>query len=171
MCSTTKEIWDTLKGTHEGTSQVKESKINILVHKYQLFKMTDIVTLSRMLNRFGDIINSLKALGEDIPNVKWVNKILHFLLKSWEPQVTAIIEAKDLTTLKLEQLFESLITHEMITSTDHKKKKKDLALNVSNARDDCKDDQNEKSHSYHENLDNFLLTRRKILSEKIFTMV
>ena len=38
-CESEKEIWDKLEGTHEGTSQVKESKINILVHNYELFKI------------------------------------------------------------------------------------------------------------------------------------
>ena len=37
-CSLTKEIWDQLKVTHEGTNQVKETKINMLVHKYELLK-------------------------------------------------------------------------------------------------------------------------------------
>ena len=32
-CNSAKEIWDRLKITHEGTNQVKESKISILVHK------------------------------------------------------------------------------------------------------------------------------------------
>ena len=31
-CSSAKEIWDRLKVIHEGTNQVKESKINMLVH-------------------------------------------------------------------------------------------------------------------------------------------
>ena len=34
-----KKIWNRLEVTHEGTSQVKESKISILVHKYELFKI------------------------------------------------------------------------------------------------------------------------------------
>ena len=38
-CISTKKIWDRLEVTHEGTNQVKESKINMLVHKYELFKM------------------------------------------------------------------------------------------------------------------------------------
>ena len=38
-CETAKEIWDKLEVTHEGISQVKESKISILIHKYELFKM------------------------------------------------------------------------------------------------------------------------------------
>lgn len=32
------DIWDTLEVTDEGTNQVKESKINLLVHKYELLK-------------------------------------------------------------------------------------------------------------------------------------
>ena len=36
-CQRAKKIWDKLEVTHEGTSQVKESKISILVHKYELF--------------------------------------------------------------------------------------------------------------------------------------
>ena len=34
-----KEIWDKLKVTHEGTSQVKESKIVLLSNQYEMFKM------------------------------------------------------------------------------------------------------------------------------------
>ena len=37
-CELAKNIWDRLEVTHEGISQVKKSKINILVHNYELFK-------------------------------------------------------------------------------------------------------------------------------------
>lgn len=35
ICANTKEIWDTLEGTHESTNQVKGSNINILVQIYE----------------------------------------------------------------------------------------------------------------------------------------
>ena len=38
-CKTLKEIWDKLKVTHEGTTQVKESKIAFLSNQYEMFKM------------------------------------------------------------------------------------------------------------------------------------
>ena len=38
-CTSTKEIWDTLEVTHEGTDQVKNSKVNMLVHTYEMFRM------------------------------------------------------------------------------------------------------------------------------------
>ena len=38
-CKIAKEIWDKLKVTYEGTSQVKESKIALLSNQYEMFKM------------------------------------------------------------------------------------------------------------------------------------
>ena len=37
QCKLAKEIWRLLKITHEETNQVKESKINLLVHSYEFF--------------------------------------------------------------------------------------------------------------------------------------
>ena len=39
MCSFAQEIWNALEITHEGTNQVKESNISMLMHNYELFKM------------------------------------------------------------------------------------------------------------------------------------
>ena len=38
-CKNAKEMWDTLQVTHEGTTNVKRSKINTLTHEYELFRM------------------------------------------------------------------------------------------------------------------------------------
>ena len=51
-CETAKEIWNKLEVTHEGTSQVKESKINILVHKYELFKIKINEIITEMFTKF-----------------------------------------------------------------------------------------------------------------------
>ncbi|XP_009776792.1 uncharacterized protein [Nicotiana sylvestris] len=40
-CDTTKEMWDKLEVTYEGTSKVKETHINMLVHDYELFSMKE----------------------------------------------------------------------------------------------------------------------------------
>ncbi|GAV81660.1 LOW QUALITY PROTEIN: zf-CCHC domain-containing protein/UBN2 domain-containing protein, partial [Cephalotus follicularis] len=79
------------------------------------------------------IINSLKNLGKSYPNQELVSKILRCLPNSWTPKVIAIEEAKDLSTLPLEQLL-GLMTHET-TMNNHEhvevKKKKIIALRVS----------------------------------------
>ena len=38
-CSSLKKIWDRLEVTHEETIQVKESKISMLVQKYEIFQL------------------------------------------------------------------------------------------------------------------------------------
>ena len=53
-----------LETTHEGTDQVKESKINLVVHSYELFFMKDNETIVEIIARFTDIVNGLKALGK-----------------------------------------------------------------------------------------------------------
>ena len=39
QCKTAKEVWRILEISHEGTNQVKDSKVRILVNDYEMFKM------------------------------------------------------------------------------------------------------------------------------------
>ena len=112
-CKTAKDIWNTLEATHEGTNQVKESKISMLVHKYELFKMKHDESIKQMYTRFTDIINDLSSLGKEYTTSEMVRKILRSLPKQWEAKVTAIQEAKDLSKLPLDELIGSLMTHEI----------------------------------------------------------
>jgi len=131
MCSSAKEIWDILEVTYEGTSQVKETKISMLVHNYELFKMNENESITEMFTRFTNITNSLKGLGKEYSTSENVRKILRCLPKNWEAKVTAIQEAKDLTKLSLEELIGSLMTHEITIKEnmeDESKKKKSIAL-------------------------------------------
>ncbi|GAV77808.1 hypothetical protein CFOL_v3_21278 [Cephalotus follicularis] len=89
----------------------------MLVHEYELFIMHNDECISDIFTRFTTIVNSLKNLT---------------LTKNfWSPKVAAIEEAKDLSTLPLEQLLGSLMTHET-TMKNHEnvdvKKKKSIAL-------------------------------------------
>ncbi|GAV76503.1 UBN2 domain-containing protein, partial [Cephalotus follicularis] len=86
-CVSAKDIWDRLEVTYEGTNQVKEAKINMLVHEYEMFTMRDNEDIKTMFTRFTNITNALQDL--------------------------AIEEAKDLRTLPLEDLLGSLMTHEL----------------------------------------------------------
>ncbi|GAV68047.1 zf-CCHC domain-containing protein/UBN2 domain-containing protein [Cephalotus follicularis] len=140
-CDSAKQMWDLLEVTYEGTNQVKESKISMLVHEYELFIMHNDECISDMFTRFTTIVNSLKNLGKSYSNQELVRKILRCLPRSWTPKVMAIEEAKDLSTLPLEQLLGSLMTHET-TMKNHEnvevKKKKTTALRVS--REESKND-------------------------------
>lgn len=57
-CEITKEIWDRLKVTYEGTSQEIALRLDILVHSYELFSMVEKKSIRDMLNRFIEIMVS-----------------------------------------------------------------------------------------------------------------
>uniref|UniRef100_A0A2N9J511 CCHC-type domain-containing protein n=1 Tax=Fagus sylvatica TaxID=28930 RepID=A0A2N9J511_FAGSY len=134
-CDSAKEIWDKLEVTYEGTNQVKESKMNMLVHEYELFVMKKDENISEMSTRFTNIVNSLKALGKIYTNQENVRKILRSLPKRWEAKMTAISEARDLKVLTLEELFGSLMTYELEMNSkveeEEVKPKKNFALKSS----------------------------------------
>nr|XP_009782661.1 PREDICTED: uncharacterized protein LOC104231371 [Nicotiana sylvestris] len=95
-CQSVKDIWEALQTTHEGTTQVKQSKIDMLTTEYELLKIKDDESIQDMHTRFTSIINELHSLGEIIPRNNLVRKILSVLPSSWESKVNVIIEAKDL---------------------------------------------------------------------------
>ena len=90
QCESTKDIWRLLEIIHEETNQIKESRINILVHIYELFSMNDNESIVKMFIRFIGIINGLQALGKTSKELKKVMKILRYLPKKIEAKVTII---------------------------------------------------------------------------------
>ncbi|GJX30604.1 hypothetical protein Tco_0238683 [Tanacetum coccineum] len=64
MCKTAKEIWDTLLITHQGNSQVKDNKIDLLVQQYEQFTISEEESIDNAFARFNTNITSLKALDE-----------------------------------------------------------------------------------------------------------
>ncbi|GKV30791.1 hypothetical protein SLEP1_g39567 [Rubroshorea leprosula] len=145
-CDAAKEMWDMMEVTHEGTSQVKESKINRLIYMYELFKMKPEESIQDVYTRLNDIVTNLKALGKVYPSQEVVRKVLRSLPKNWEAKNTAIEESKDLNALKLEDLIGKLITYEIEVQVDgevevvEKKKKKDVAFKASNQKENSEDD-------------------------------
>ncbi|XP_070008044.1 uncharacterized protein [Nicotiana sylvestris] len=135
-CDSAKEIWEALQTVHEGITQVKQSKIDMLITEYELFKMKDAESIQDMHTRFTSIINELHLLGDVIPRNKLVRKILSVLPGSWESKVNAIIEAKDLQTLTMDELIENLKTYGMKRKKDNErrepKKEKNLVLKAEN---------------------------------------
>ncbi|GAV58589.1 UBN2 domain-containing protein, partial [Cephalotus follicularis] len=61
-CVSAKEMWDRLEVTYEGTNQVKEAKISMLVHDYEMFTMNENEDIKSTFSRFTNIINALQAL-------------------------------------------------------------------------------------------------------------
>ncbi|CAL9106375.1 unnamed protein product [Musa textilis] len=73
-CETVFEIWRTLEITHEGTSRVKDSKVNLLLHDFEFFRMTPNETIGDMYTRLTDVVNGLRALGKSFSNFELVRR-------------------------------------------------------------------------------------------------
>ena len=78
---------------------MKETKINMLLHDYELFKMKEEEHITSMLDRFSAIMNGLASLGRHMDDSKKVKKILRSLPQEWDSQVTVIMESKDVNRL------------------------------------------------------------------------
>ena len=79
QCKTAKEVWRILEITHEGTNQVKDSKVRILVNDYEMFKMKPNESIVEMFTRFMDVVNGLEGLGNMVSEEDKVSKILRCL--------------------------------------------------------------------------------------------
>ena len=80
-----------------------------------------------MFDRFSTITNGLRGYKEFILEEKLVRKLIYSLPESWDSERTAIIETKNLKTLKLDELMGSLLTHQiMIKGRQEEKKKEEI---------------------------------------------
>src|SRR3954466_7944516 len=85
----THDIYESLKMTHEGNSQVKETKALALIHKYEAFKMEEDENIEAMFSCFQTLIAGLRALDKGYTKVDHLKKIIRSLPRRWGPMVIA----------------------------------------------------------------------------------
>ncbi|CAL8155756.1 unnamed protein product [Prunus armeniaca] len=133
-CDTSKEAWDILQVTHEGTDTVKGAKLQMHTLQFETLMVDENETFSEFYAKLCVIVNACSGLGEKIPEDRVVKKILRSLPQRFQPKITAIEEIRDLNTLKVQELIGSIQTYEM----KHLplKKSKNVAFKVVNEEDD-----------------------------------
>ena len=97
-----------------------------------------------------DIVNSAFNLGETIPELKIVKKVLRYLLERFHAKITVIEESKDIDKIPLTELVGNLQTYELGLSRIGKSgKSKSMALKAkSSDMDESSDDKDSKMKSY-----------------------
>ncbi|XP_068319811.1 uncharacterized protein [Pyrus communis] len=123
---TSKEAWDILQVTYEGTNAVKESKLQRYVTQFEIIRMEEDETFSDFYAKLNSIVNACANLGDKIPESRVVKKVLRSLPSRFQPKKTAIEEVRDLNTMKIAELVGSLKTYEMELPT--LKRSKNIAL-------------------------------------------
>ncbi|VFQ84468.1 unnamed protein product [Cuscuta campestris] len=125
-CTTTKEMWDKLEVTYEGTDQVLEAKIDFLTQEYEMFIMKEGKKIDDIFDRFSKIINDLHALKKTYSNKDLVRKILRSLTPEWRSKADAIYESIGVSNVTIDGLKSNLKTYEstiLNPSVDEQKKK------------------------------------------------
>src|SRR3954463_12703337 len=126
---TVHDIYESLKMTHEGNAQVKETKALALIQKYEAFKMEDGEDIEKMFSRFQTLTAGLRVLDKGYTKVDHVKKIIRSLLRRWGPMVTAFKIAKNLNEVSLEELISAPRSHEIeLDANEPQKKGKSIAL-------------------------------------------
>ena len=108
---TTKESW-ILQTTYEGTKAVKDSKLQRLTTSFEEIKMEEDESFDEFYTKLKDIINSVFNLGETIPELKIVRKVLRSLPERFHAKITTIEESKDIDKISLTELVGNLQTYE-----------------------------------------------------------
>lgn len=127
-CTFTKEAWNILQVAYEGTSKEKMLRLQILTSHFEALKMSDDETIVDFNVRVLDIANESFALGEKMSKTKLVRKVLRSLPQRFNMKVTAIKEANDVTTKKLDVLFGSLRTFELNMGEGNSKNKSGITF-------------------------------------------
>nr|GFA26574.1 UBN2 domain-containing protein [Tanacetum cinerariifolium] len=129
MCKTAKDTLQSLLITHQGNSQLKDNKIDLLVQQYEQFTILEEESINSGFARFNTIITSVKALDEGFSSKNYVRKFLRDLHPKWIAKVTTIKESKDLSSLALGELIRNLKVHEVVMEKYSKsyKGKKELS--------------------------------------------
>ncbi|PIM97671.1 RNA uridylyltransferase [Handroanthus impetiginosus] len=122
MDAKAKNILDMLQITYEGTKQVRQERVAILIHQYE--------NIGQMYTCFMDLINPLFSLEKNVSEEKQVRKILRSLPSHWTPKVTAIQEAKDLSTKTIGSLTSREITLFNKEGIPDSKESKNISFNT-----------------------------------------
>ncbi|KAL0537893.1 hypothetical protein IC582_026884 [Cucumis melo] len=109
--NTAKEIWDSIKKKYEGNARVKRSYLQAIRREFEILEMKSgegVTEYSRVMT----VANKMRIYGEDMQDVKVVEKILRSLTDNFNYIVCSIEESKDTNTLIIDELQCSLIIHE-----------------------------------------------------------
>jgi hypothetical protein len=109
---TAHEIWLMLMEAHEGSSTVKSEKLFICKGKFEKFALLTNEDLNTTFSRLNNIVNELKDLGFDVPDVDISHKFLRALPLKYETIVTLLVRSNLKDTFVSEILGE-ILTHDI----------------------------------------------------------
>lgn len=109
---TSKQLWDSMKTKYQGNSRVKRAQLQTLRRNFELLEMRNKEFISDYFTRVMVVANDMRNCGDDMQDVKIVEKILRTLTENFNYIVCSIEESKDIDNLSVDALQSSLLVHE-----------------------------------------------------------
>ena len=81
-----KEAWEILETTYEGTKKVKDTKLQMLITRFEELKMSEDESFDSFYSNLNEVVVSKFNLGEKTEDSKIVRKILQSLPKAFMPR-------------------------------------------------------------------------------------
>lgn len=108
---TGKDIWDAMKKKFEGNERVKRSHLQALRREFETLEMRTGEGVTEYFSRVMTVANKMRIYGENMQDVKVVEKILRSLAEKFNYVVCSIEESKDIDSLSVDELQSSLLVH------------------------------------------------------------
>ncbi|GAU43236.1 hypothetical protein TSUD_241260 [Trifolium subterraneum] len=123
-----KECWDILEKGHSGNDKLKQVRLTTWKRQFELLQMDENESIVEYFNKITDITNQMKSCGSTVSDGDMVEKVIGTLSSKFDYITVAIMEAKDVSTMKLEELQCSLESHEQRINARAKNRTTDQAL-------------------------------------------
>ncbi|KAL4567103.1 hypothetical protein LXL04_022677 [Taraxacum kok-saghyz] len=109
---TAKQIWDAMKLKFRGNERVKRAQLQRLGRDFKTLEIKTGETVTDYLGRVMVVSNDMWNPGENMSDVKIVEKVLRTITESFNFVVCTIKESKDIDTMIVDELQSSLLIHE-----------------------------------------------------------
>ena len=107
-----KAAWKILRNSRRCMDRTIRVRLQVLRGEFETLHMNDMESISDYFTRTLAIVNQIRRYGENLENVRVLEKILRSLSPKFEHVVVAIEESKDLNTMTVDELMATLEIHE-----------------------------------------------------------
>ncbi|GAU32258.1 hypothetical protein TSUD_53860 [Trifolium subterraneum] len=123
-----KECWGILEKGHSSDDKLKQVRLITWKRQFELLQMDENEFIAEYFNKITNITNQMNSCGSTVSDGDMVEKVIETLSSKFDYIIVAIMEAKDVSTMKLEELQCSLELHEQRIGARTKNRTSDQAL-------------------------------------------